>query len=374
MARRGRGDGSVRQRQGGRWEARLSQAGQRLSAYGRTRREAMAKLVEARAAVEKGLSAPSDRITVARYLAEWLDRVRPSLHPATYDGYSRHIRLHLVPALGRLPVSRLSPADVETMLSALTGSGLSAQTACHIRATLRRALHDGERIGLVGRNAAALAMPPRVRRREVQPLTMEQTRTFLAAVEGDRLWAFYLTAFASGLRSGELRALAWSDCDLTAGSVTVRRTVHRREGAWVFDDAKTVKSHRTVPIPPIAVQALLAWRTRQKEERIAAGSEWRGHEWPGLTFTTELGAPIDASVAVRRFQAALAAAGLPRQRLHDTRHGAASIWFANGVTLRTVSELLGHSGIAITADIYAHLAEETKRDAADRMGLALAAR
>jgi integrase len=105
-------------------------------------------------------------------------------------------------------------------------------------------------------------------------------------------------------------------------------------------------------------------RTRQVEERLWSGSRWQEHD---LAFTTTIGTPMTGGDVTRGFQRLLAAAGLPRLRFHDLRHGTASLLLAQGVHPRVVLELLGHSTIGLTMNVYSHVVPELQREAAERM-------
>lgn len=217
---------------------------------------------------------------------------------------------------------------------------------------------------MVGRNAAALTDPPRVPHREVHPFSPEQARSFLDSLQGDRLEALYTGALALGLRQGEALGLKWEDLDLEAGTLQVNRALQRFDGAYHFVDPKTEKARRTIALPAFAIPPLRAHRQRQLQERLQAGADWV--DW-GLVFSTTRGKPLDGSNTTRRFQALVERAGLPRQRFHDLRHGAASLLMAQGVHPRVVMEILGHSQIAVTMNLYSHVVPSLQRDAANLM-------
>jgi integrase len=282
------------------------------------------------------------------------------------------VGLHLAPELGRTPLVKLTPEAVQRYMNRKQEAGLSARTVQYHHAVLRRALNQAERWGLVPRNVARLASPPRVQRPEVRPLTAEQARTFLAATKGDRLAPLYALALGLGLRQGELLGVTWDDVDLEVGTLAVRRTLQRYGGAYHLDEPKTERSRRTIPLPAGLTGVLRAHRARQLEERLRAGPEWEGDAWR-LVFATERGEPLSPCQLTRRFQAALRAAGLPRQRFHDMRHAAASFMLSQGVPLRVAMEVLGHSQIAVTANTYSHVMPEIQRDAMERVGILLGA-
>ncbi len=315
---------------------------------------------------------PTAELTVARFLAAWLDEVvRVTVRPRTIASYGEIVRLHLVPGLGELALTRMTPADVQAFLNAKSASGLAPRTVAYLRGVLRGALGYAERTGLVDRNVARLARPPRIPHRTVSPLSIEEARTFLSVIPGDRLEALYLVAIGVGLRQGEILGLRWSDVDLVGGSLTVRHALARINGRLVLDEPKSATSRRSVPLPAFVHQALVAHRARQLEERSRLGWASGSAEFLDLVFTTTVGTPLDGISVTRRFQWIIAAAGLPRQRFHDLRHACASLLLAQGVPARVVMETLGHSEISLTLNTYSHVLPSLGREAAERMDAVL---
>lgn len=229
--RRGRAEGSIYQRKDGRWTGVVSvwyRRGKRVRrhVYGSTRRQVQEKLTRILRDQHNGIEPPPASQTVRSFLTEWLETAaKPRLRPRTFIGYKKHIEAHIVPALGALRLHALSPQQVQAMLSGLQVKRLSPATIRGVRAVLRAALNDAMRWGLVARNAAALAYGPRVRRPELKVFSTEQAQTFMEAIKGERLEAFFCTAVATGLRLGELLGLRWSDVDLNEGLLTVRQAL-----------------------------------------------------------------------------------------------------------------------------------------------------
>jgi integrase len=301
------------------------------------------------------------------------------------------VRLHLVPTLGRLSLAELRPDHVDELLRAKLAAGLSPRTVSYIRAVLRRALGQAVRWGLVGRNVATLVDPPRQVRTEIAPLSPTECHRLLEQVHGDRLEALSVVALASGLRQGELFGLRWSDIDLEAPSVTVRRCWGLTADGYGFVEPKSAKSHRTVQLPAIAAAALRDQRRRQVAERLLVGRAWQGAAYrpadvfprkvagepsppakdDDLVFCTPIGTPLESRNVTHAFQRQLAAAGIPRRRFHDLRHSAATLLLLQGVSARVVQEILGHSSVTLTLGTYSHVLPTLERDAADRMDAAL---
>ena len=377
VARRGPNEGSIRERSDGRWEARLVVTlpdGRRVrrSWLGRTRAVVRDKLAEASRAETNGATLASSRLTTGAYLHQWLEEaVRPSVRPSSYQSYAGMVRRHLEPGLGHLPLVRLSPQQVQRFLNAKSAAGLSPRTVAYCRAVLRQALAQAERWGLVSRNVAKLAEPPRVPRRLVTPFTPAEAHVFLDAIVGDRLEALYLVALGVGLRQGEILGLSWTDIDLEAGTLTVRQALQRVDGKLVLVEPKSVTSHRVVALPAIVSEGLHRHGLRQQQERLRAGGRWHA-DARRLVFTSSIGTPLDANTVPRRFQALLRSAGLRHQRFHDLRHACASLLLAQGVAARVVMETLGHSQISLTLNTYTHVTTALGRSAAQRMDELLA--
>jgi integrase len=221
------------------------------------------------------------------------------------------------------------------------------------------------------------SIPPAVPRSDIAFFTVEQARTFLDFAKDNRLFALYATVLSLGLRLGEGLGISWRDVNLETGRLDVCQALQRIDeklypgkGGLQLVEPKGGYSRRVVKLPAIAVAALCRHQAGQEEEKAIAGSRWRGNPW-NLVFTSKVGTPLDERKVLRRFQSLLATAGLPRLRLHDLRHSALAILIAQGVHPKAISELLGHSSVAFTMQIYGHLMKETKRETADKMDEAL---
>ena len=174
-----------------------------------------------------------DRLTLGRYLADWLSgTVERRVRPTTYTSYRMIVERHLTPGLGRITLARLTTAQVGKYLAAKIDVGLSPRTVQYHHAVLRTALEDATREGLVSRNIAKLVSPPSVQRAEVRPLSAEQAQQLHHAVEGGQLEPLYALALTLALRQGELLALRWEDLDLETGELRVHATLQRLRGAY----------------------------------------------------------------------------------------------------------------------------------------------
>jgi integrase len=375
MSRRGPGEGTIYQRKDGRWQGAVHlgyQNGKRVRKFviGHSRKEAGDKLAVLLKARDERRPIPDQHLKVGPFLRRWLDGVaRPTIRVSTYTSYDDIVRLHLVPGLGHISLAKLAPDEIQAFLNAKLEDGLSPRRVQYIHAVLRRALVTAERWGLASRNVAKLVDPPRVPRHEIRPFNPQQARLLLDAAIGDRLEALYVTALATGLRQGELLGLRWEDVDLHAENVLrVRHTLARVNGKLELLEPKTERSRRTVVLPEIAVAALRAHRTRQRMERLVAGSRWVD---TGHVFATSVGTALDAAAVTRSLQRLLVRAGLPQSRFHDLRHAAATFLLAQGFMLEDVKNLLGHSSIVLTSNTYGHILEQRQREVARGMDIVL---
>lgn len=369
--RRANGDGSIYKRRNGSWSAIASLPdGRRKHVYGRTREEVRRKLSEILHALEHGTFADARGTTVGEFLDQWLTEVAaPRVRAWTLAGYEVHVRLHIKPAIGRIPLDKLTPQNVQFLLNEKLRQGLKPRTVRYIRGTLRTALNEAQRWGLVSRNAAALVDGPRVERYVNRPLTPDEARTLLRSIKGDRLEALYSVALTMGLRQGEALGLTWEDVDLQLGYVRITKQLQRIHGSPKLVEPKTERSRRTLAMPAMIARHLQEHFTRQQLERDTASSRWREH---GLVFTTPIGTPLDGTAVTKQFHHVLERAGLQQRRFHDLRHSCATLLLVQGVSPRVVMDLLGHSQIALTMNTYSHVIPDLRRDAADRIDQLLA--
>lgn len=326
---------------------------------GKTKEEVRKALRDARSNADAGLVVEARNLKLSHYLRRWLnDSVRGSVKPITHESYERLVNKHAVPALGNVRLSNLTPAHLQSFYRSKLDAGLSPRKVQYLHVVLHRALKQAHRWGLVTRNVAEAADPPKVYKKEVTPLSPDQARVFLEAAReaGDRLEALYVLAIHTGMRQGELLTLRWEDVDFKAGILRVRGT-------------KTARSHRTVKLSQAAAEALRIHLTRQLEEIDQVGSMWQEN---GLVFATEIGTPLNRhNLTQRSFKPLLRRAGLPEIRFHDLRHTCATILLSKGVHAKFVQELLGHATIAITLDTYSHVLPGMNGGTADAMDEAL---
>lgn len=372
---------------------------------------------------------PGRAPTVETWMTTYLDDIAArDLQPNTLAAYWSDTRNWIIPNLGKHRLDRLQPEHLDKLYTRMLAAGKKPSHVLKVHRILSRALEIAVRREKVGRNVAKLIDAPGVDENEIEPLTQDEARRILVAAEGRRNGARWTVALALGLRQGEAIGLRWKYLDLDGGSVRVwwqlsrlkwqhgcadvkacAKDKHRRAcpkkcpkaarpsgrrhicipadderlcpkdctrhastcpqrtgGGLVFRKPKG-KSKRTIPLPAELVPILKAHRARQKAERLRAGALWEDHD---VVFAQENGRPIDPRDDWDDWKALLAAAGVRDARVHDGRHTAGTLLIEQGVHVRTVQEILGHSDIRLVQR-YTHVASPMAEDGMKRMGRAL---
>lgn len=352
----------------------------------RTARKAAAAREEVLTTVADGGSAR--RVTVEQWLLRWLQALPGRVRRSTAAGYGIHVHRYLIPYLGRYPLTGLRAGHIEAMFTAIgaqrtrSGTLIAAVTLQRIRGTLRRALNMAIREGLLQVNPARLVLLPHPQRHRPQPWTAArvaawrddgqrpavavwtpaQLASFLLFVRDDLLYALWWLAALRGLRRGELCALRWTDLDLTDGTLTVNHNIAHDHGRPYLDAPKTDAGQRIIALDRSTVTVLRQHQRRQHLLLHDIGLHWKAG---GPVFATVDGQPIRPDWLTHRFATLAAASGLPPIRLHDLRHGAATLALSAHAELKTVQDMLGHTSYAFTADTYTAVLPENARKAAE---------
>ena len=360
--RRGNNEGSISQTANGLWRARITlDNGKRKYFSSKSRAEAVKKMNAALHDLGKGIPLLDERQTVRDYLTNWYEGMKTQIRPSTYRRYGDFVN-HIQPVLGRYALAKLTPQQLQVFYNKKLAEGLSPTTVHAIHAMLHRALEDALQMGLVNRNVSEMLKPPRRGNREMMTLSVLEMQRFLEVVRNDRFFALYVLALSTGMREGELLGLRWQDVDLARRTVQVRMNVAEiARKRFALAETKTVYSRRNVALTQAAVDALAEHWQKQQLQPTAINM--------GLVFPSETGGiMIPHNITKRSFKRYLVKAGLSRDiRFHDLRHTAATLLLASGVNVKVVSEMLGHSNVAITLRIYAHVLPHMQQSAVQAM-------
>lgn len=372
MARRGHGEGSVYQRKDKRWVASITLEGRkRKYFYGETKKEVLEQLKTALHQQQQGTLVTGPQQKVEQFLTHWLETFqRPTMRVRSFTRYQDLLRLHILPVIGHHQLQKLSPQHIQGLYAQKLKEGLSASTVHSIHTVLHKALDTAVRWHLLSRNVCDHVSLPRQTRYEIHPLTPEQAQQFLKAAENHRLKALFILALVTGMRLGELLGLKWQDINMTENTLQVRRTLsYTNKIGYLETEPKTEKGRRNIFLPAFVIEELKAHRTRQLEERLKVGELWENRD---LVFCTAVGSYFNPTSSIQRlFKNILKQAELPTIRFHDLRHSAATLLLGMGVHPKIVQELLGHSNISMTMNIYSHVLPSMQKEAMEKMNTML---
>lgn len=363
--------------------------------YGKTHEQVHAKWLKLQTRASQG-PMPTTTPTLADYLTYWLrEVVEPNLAPKTTEKYALLTRLYLVPGLGVKRLDRLQVRDIRTWLNRLrTTCQCCAQgkdagrpigrrrccamgACCHqvlaertvkdVRDTLRAALANAVAEELLSRNVAAVVRLPTPRKRQRQWWSVEEARAFLESArrDDDPLYAAYVLILVLGLRRGEALGLTWRDVNFQAAEIHVRWQLQRAGHQLRHRETKTPGSTAVLPLPDICITALGLRAERQDVDRLHANDAWPAN---GLVFTSAYGTPYEPRNFNRQFAARFGKAGIRYIRVHDTRRTCASLLVALDVHPRVAMQILRHSQISMTMEVYSEVPSAKTRNALKRLG------
>jgi integrase len=335
--------------------------------------EADAKKREILSAVDKGMAREHAASTnLEAFLDSWIEATRDRLASRTAERYASIVKLHIVPVIGNVKLSRLTPEHVRKIYTAIKDKGLSNQTCLHVHRALHTALQYGVREErILSENVAGRVKAPAVERREHAPVSREQIHFLMAATQGTRLDAPIAVAALTGLRRGELLALQWKHVDLDKGTLYVAASLeHSRaaSGRVRFKGPKSKTSRRVIPLARECIMLLRSHKTQQGEERELAGDRYAESD---LVFPNPDGSPWPPDTFTTQFSRLAKSVGMPTFRFHDLRHAFASLTLSGGVSIKEVQTLLGHSSPVVTLSVYARSIEGLGRQAVNDLARSL---
>ena len=368
--RRPSGDGMVRKREDGRWEGRIvvghKDNGDPIFHYvsAKTQKALLEKLHKSIDEYDGAELTEDSRMTLGEWLDIWLrECAEPSVRPSTYKGYLGYAERNIKPSLGSKQISKVTAADVQTLYRKLQreggvdGGALSPTTVRRIHGVLHQALNAAVDRHLIVKNPTDDVTLPKKVTAAKTILNDKQLERFMEAIKADEHWHdFFYLEITTGLRRGELCGLMWTDFDAEKGTLTVRRTLHNKEGGGYYvGETKTGAGRRIIKLPPSTVQLL-------SERKRTSISQWI---FPNPIHPED---PIMPNSGYTRMKKLLAEAGLPNMRFHDLRHTFATHALTSGVDAKTLSGILGHTKTSFTLDTYTHVTGDMHRKASGIVG------
>ena len=368
--RRGNQEGSLTLRKDGLWAARVSHEGKRIAAYGKTKEEARLKLWALQRKQDEHLPLTTSQTLLRDYLAQWPESIKYQIRPKTLSDYEATVRLHIVPHLGHIRLGKLVPEHVEKTWNDIMKTGHSADVVKYAHLRLSKALNDAMKRRLIYYNPCHVVSPPKPSRQETYPPDAQAAHQFLDTARTTEYYEALYTAFYTGLRRGELLGLYWRDVSLEMGTLSVVSSLYRAKGGRsIYQDPKTAKGRRLVSLTPSTVLVLRYLRERQEADGLLQGYEVN-NDTPVFRYRDgSLILPRGFTGACKKI---MRSAGLESFRLHDLRHGHATLMLHQGENPKVVQERLGHAQVGTTLDIYSHVAPSLQQAAALRFDESMA--
>ncbi len=366
------GEGSIRLRADGKWEARLRlDNGKRVSAYRKTEDGAEQALEDMRAREKDGKPVLDSGAKLKTWIALWIEATLPASGRAvsTQDLYRCMLTRHVVPKkLGGVALRDVRASALEVLLHDVSEK-ISPTTGRQVYAALSACFATAVRDKLIAANPLEGVKRPSVPTKKPRALSADQVRSIIEKSKDHRHGALVVLLATTGLRRGEALALLWTDLDLEAGELSVNANLTRTSAGLIRGAPKTAAGIRTVPLPKVTLAALREHRKNQNTERLKIGSVWSNS---GLVFTQADGKATEPRNVSRWYSTVAKACGVEDEGMHALRHYAATAMIASGTaSIRDVADILGHASPTITLEIYTASLASAQRKAIDALGDAL---
>jgi integrase len=326
------------------------------------RKEALKAKRQILVTIDNGTYVEPSKKTFSEFILEWLDEeIKDKKEKTTYYSYKQTINKHIVPYFQNIKLQSLQPIHIQKFYNHLLRIGLSANTVKHHHANIHKCLKYALRMGMITRNSADAIELPKVEKYQAKYYDKKEIQMLLKAVKGTYVEVPVTITIGMGLRRGEVLGLKWDNINLGAKEMFIAKSRVRQGKEKVLKSTKTEKSRRVLVIPDYIIKYLKQLKLQQKKDKLFFGNTYNGENY---ICCTPQGYPLGITYVSRIFKKILADNGLPEIRFHDMRHSNASYLLKQGVTMKELQEWLGHSSIATTADIYAHVDAEMKKSIA----------
>ena len=375
MAKRGTGEGTIRQRSRNLWEGQYT-AGRkedgsykRGSVYGKTKAEVVDKLAAITSDVRTGLFLPPDQITVGQWSDIWLDEYTGGIKKSTVSNYRYNVRNNIKPYIGGILLQKVTTPIIQKMYNQLHDKGLSAKSIKNAHGVMHKILEKAVQCRYIHFNPADACELPKVQKKEMLILQGNNLKAFLAEIKGKQHEHLFFVDLFTGMRQAEIMGLTWDCVDFDEEVIRIEKQLKRERQAdgtnkYVFDSLKNGKTRAVAPAP-VVFSVLKQVKREQAQNKLKYGTSYSNEQ--DLVFTTPLGEHLCAQTLLHCLKRRAEAIGLPGLRFHDLRHTYATLSIQNGDDIKTVSDSLGHATVAFTLDVYGHVTEKMKKDSANRM-------
>lgn len=333
----------------------------------KTKREAEKALVALITTIDSGTYVEPSLMLFEEYLQEWFQTKQSQIGKQTAKNYESNIRHHIVPALGKYPLSKLNTLTIQKFINSLIDSGLSSATIKKIYNVLNNSIQKAVNLDLIPKNIVTPVELPQVVRNELKVWNTEEVKRFLKVAKESRYYIAVHLAITTGVRQGELLALRWQDVDLERGTIHIRQTLSH-DGKEFLSGTKTASGTRSISLLPKTISILKRHKTVSAKEKLKAGTDYTDNN---LVICTCYGTVLTPRNLTRTFKGLIQKANVPIIRFHDLRHTHATSLLLEGIHTKIVAERLGHSRVSMTLDVYSHVLPNMQKEAAEKLNKAL---
>lgn len=382
------------------WEAQVTigydpGSGKRIrkTYTGKTQKEVRAKMQNTSVQVQEESYFEPSKSTLSQWIDIWLREYCNHMKYQAKKSYTAQCETHIKPALGAIPLSKLSTPQIQTFYNELGRTGheitkinpktgkeettykpLSPKSIKNIHSILSKCLNTAIEVGYLRENPSTRTKIPKVIRKEIKPLTNDQVKSFIEELGKEQYSSLYKFIVFTGVRKAEALGLTWDAVNLSTGDANINKQLIKRtkaDGGYTFDTLKNYKS-RILSLPPYVVEVLKQRKAEQEEDRKKYTEVWEGYKTKkdqetALVFTTKEGKPINPKVAYLHYKKIVTRLGLDESRVHDLRHTYAVLALQNGDNIKVVQDNLGHATASFTLDIYGHSTDQMKIESASKM-------
>ncbi len=353
-SRRRNGDGNTYRYKNG-WRTVISHKGHTVTAMGRSEQESrrLAKEKIKGLPINDGSLVPTAaKLTTGEFLINWITgKHKAEIAATTYRRYVSLINIHIIPALGGIKLQAITKNHVNALMQQMQDKGQSARSRQQARAVLSAAFESAMEDDLVSANPVSKSRTINLDTAQIHPLSLAEVKILLTNTTDIKMHARVRMAVLYAMRQGEALGLQWKDIDFANKTVFIWQQVQKIEGEYQFVKLKSEDSIRTLSLDDETIAALKALKIQQNIDRLAKGNKWEDHD---LVFATAFGKPMDCKTDFRQWHRVLADAGLPKKRLHDARHTAATLLFDQGIDIEVIRRFMGHSSVLLTSKTYVH--------------------
>ena len=365
---RGQGEGNIRQRKDGTWEARYSlgvdSRGKQIrkSIYGKTRNEVSKKLTKILNDINMNTYIDPSKITIKEWIEAWLkDYKENSVSKKTYNSYKQQLDLYIIPHLGYVYLKDIRPEQVQATFNKM--KGLSDRTIKYTKTIFNMCMKRAKINKLITDDPCEYVELPKGKPKgDIKVFTEEQQIEFLNCIDGHQYQVAFLMLISTGLRVGELLALTWDCVDFENNKINVNKTLSRVDGE-LFNPTKTETSNRVIPVLEDIMKFLKSHKAQQNITKLQVGKDYNPYN---LVFTNIYGAPVSFSTFAKSLKRLLKDNGLPELSPHKLRHTFATRGLESGMDMKELQVLLGHSTMKLTSDTYTHVLDKQKEKAMNK--------